>query len=62
MSQLNSLSAMNEVNSANNCAREVYFGLLDGGDGGEHNGVSFVKTSRIVVMQIAFLFEKAHCM
>ncbi len=31
--------------------------ILDGREGGEHNGVSFVEMSEIFTMQAAFLFE-----
>ena len=42
------------VNSANNGAKEMEFGLLDSGEDGEHSGVGLVEKSRIFAMQNDF--------
>ena len=44
----------------NNGAREVEFGLSDGGEDGEYSGVGVVKTSNISVIPGAFFLEKYH--
>ena len=42
------------MNSANN-PKEMVFGLLGGGEGGEHNSANFGKISEILVRPGAFL-------
>ena len=43
------------ADSANNCVRKMKFGLLDGGEDAEHNGVGFVEITKISAMQDAIL-------
>ena len=43
-------------NCANNYTREVEFGLLNGGEDGEHTGDGFLEVSKIFAMQSAIFF------